>query len=113
MAAGLSLPSPRAFFAFLITERLSTTISEPGTDYRKRGGRSKEVIVKRLTVKFSLFSSQKFAMPYCQYCFMGSHVTCHVAHGVYLLSLRELKNGKNRNGKKSTKEKPKPFETLL
>ena len=27
----LSLPSPRAFFAFLITERLSTTISEPGT----------------------------------------------------------------------------------
>ena len=27
----LSLPSPRAFFVFLITERLSTTISEPGT----------------------------------------------------------------------------------
>ena len=52
-------------------------------------------------------------MPYCQYCFMGCHVTCHVAYGVYLLSLRELKNGKNRNGKKSTKEKPKPFETLL
>ena len=25
--------SPRAFFAFLITERLSTTISEPGTGY--------------------------------------------------------------------------------
>ena len=25
------LPSPRSFFAFLITERLSTTISEPGT----------------------------------------------------------------------------------
>ena len=33
-SAALSLPSPRAFFAFLITERLSTfstTISEPGT----------------------------------------------------------------------------------
>ena len=29
--AALSLSSPRAFFAFLITERLSTTISEPGT----------------------------------------------------------------------------------
>ena len=29
----LSLSSPRAFFAFLITERLSTTISEPGTGY--------------------------------------------------------------------------------
>ena len=29
----LSLPSPRAFFAFLITERLSTTISEPATGY--------------------------------------------------------------------------------
>ena len=27
----LSLPSPRSFFAFLITERLSITISEPGT----------------------------------------------------------------------------------
>ena len=26
-----SLPSPRAFFAFLFTERLFTTISEPGT----------------------------------------------------------------------------------
>ena len=32
-SASLSLPSPRAFFAFLITERLSTTISEPGTGY--------------------------------------------------------------------------------
>ena len=32
-SAALSLPSPRAFFAFLITERLSTTISEPGTGY--------------------------------------------------------------------------------
>ena len=31
--AALSLSSPRAFFAFLITERLSTTISEPGTGY--------------------------------------------------------------------------------
>ena len=30
-SAALSLPSPRSFFAFLITERLSTTISEPGT----------------------------------------------------------------------------------
>ena len=30
-SAALSLSSPRAFFAFLITERLSTTISEPGT----------------------------------------------------------------------------------
>ena len=30
----LALSSPRAFFAFLITERLSTTISEPGTGYR-------------------------------------------------------------------------------
>ena len=33
-SAALSLPSPRAFFAFLITERLSTTISEPGTGYK-------------------------------------------------------------------------------
>ena len=32
-SAALSLPSPRVFFAFLITERLSTTISEPGTGY--------------------------------------------------------------------------------
>ena len=32
-SAALSLSSPRAFFAFLITERLSTTISEPGTGY--------------------------------------------------------------------------------
>ena len=32
-AAALSLPSPHAFYAFLITERLSTTISEPGTGY--------------------------------------------------------------------------------
>ena len=32
-SAALSLPSPRAFFAFLFTERLSTTISEPGTGY--------------------------------------------------------------------------------
>ena len=32
VAAGkMSLPSPRSFFAFLITERLSSTISEPGT----------------------------------------------------------------------------------
>ena len=30
-SAVLSLPSTRTFFAFLITERLSTTISEPGT----------------------------------------------------------------------------------
>ena len=29
--AALSLPSPRAFFAFLFTERLFTTIPEPGT----------------------------------------------------------------------------------
>ena len=28
-------PSPRAFLAFLTTERLSTTISEPGTGYVK------------------------------------------------------------------------------
>ena len=28
-----TLPSPRAFFAFLFTERLFTTISEPGTGY--------------------------------------------------------------------------------
>ena len=28
-----SLPSPRAFFAFLFTEQLFTTISEPGTGY--------------------------------------------------------------------------------
>ena len=33
--AALSLSSPRAFFAFLLTERLSTTISEPGTGYNK------------------------------------------------------------------------------
>ena len=32
-SAALSLPSPRAFFAFLFTERLFTTISEPGTGY--------------------------------------------------------------------------------
>ena len=32
-SAALSLPSPGAFFAFFITERLSTTISEPGTGY--------------------------------------------------------------------------------
>ena len=30
-SAAMSFPSPRAFFAFLITERLFTTISEPGT----------------------------------------------------------------------------------
>ena len=30
---GLSLPSPREFFAFLFTERLFTTILEPGTGY--------------------------------------------------------------------------------
>ena len=30
-SAAMSLPSPRAFFAFLITERLFTTISELGT----------------------------------------------------------------------------------
>ena len=35
--AALSLSSPRAFFAFLITERLSTTISEPGTGYHLGG----------------------------------------------------------------------------
>ena len=29
----LSLPSPRAFFSFLFTERLFATISEPGTGY--------------------------------------------------------------------------------
>ena len=28
-----SLPSPRAFFAFIFSERLFTTISEPGTGY--------------------------------------------------------------------------------
>ena len=33
MGAALSLPSPRAFFEFLFTERLSTTIWEPGTGY--------------------------------------------------------------------------------
>ena len=32
----LSLPSPRAFLAFLFTERLFTTISEPGTGYAER-----------------------------------------------------------------------------
>ena len=32
-SAALSLPSPRAFFAFPFTERLFTTISEPGTGY--------------------------------------------------------------------------------
>ena len=32
-SAALSLPSPRAFFAFLFTGRLFTTISEPGTGY--------------------------------------------------------------------------------
>ena len=30
-SAALYLPSLHAFFAFLITKRLSTTISEPGT----------------------------------------------------------------------------------
>ena len=30
-STALSLPSPSAFFAFLFTERLSTTISEPET----------------------------------------------------------------------------------
>ena len=35
-SAALSLPSPRVFFAFLFTERLSTTISEPGTGDVKR-----------------------------------------------------------------------------
>ena len=38
-SAALSLPSPRAFFAFLITERLSTTISEPGTGYFNTGSK--------------------------------------------------------------------------
>ena len=33
----MALPSPRAFFAFLITERLSTTISKPGTGYTGLG----------------------------------------------------------------------------
>ena len=37
-SVALSLPSPRAFFAFLITERLSTTISEPGTGYLREAG---------------------------------------------------------------------------
>ena len=32
-SAALSLPSPRTFFAFLFTERLFTTTSEPGTGY--------------------------------------------------------------------------------
>ena len=36
-SAALSLPSPRAFFAFLFTERLFTTISEPGTGYKSLG----------------------------------------------------------------------------
>ena len=36
-SAALSLSSPRAFFAFLFTERLSTTISEPGTGYFRLG----------------------------------------------------------------------------
>ena len=31
--AALSLPSPRAFCAFLFSKRLFTTISEPGTGY--------------------------------------------------------------------------------
>ena len=36
-ARKMSLPSPRAFFAFLFTERLFTTISEPGTGYGRPG----------------------------------------------------------------------------
>ena len=36
-SAALSLSSPRAFFAFLFTERLSATISEPGTGYFRLG----------------------------------------------------------------------------
>ena len=40
-SAALSLSSPRAFFAFLITERLSTTISESGTGYRRMASDSK------------------------------------------------------------------------
>ena len=36
-SVALSLSSPRAFFAFLFTERLSTTISEPGTGYFRLG----------------------------------------------------------------------------
>ena len=39
-SAALSLPSPRAFFAFLFTERLFTTISEPGTGYPDLGSGS-------------------------------------------------------------------------
>ena len=36
-SAALSLPSLRAFFAFLFTERLFTTISEPRTQPRSQG----------------------------------------------------------------------------
>ena len=39
-SAALSLPSPRAFFAFLFTERLFTPISEPGTGYPDLGSGS-------------------------------------------------------------------------
>ena len=42
--AALSLSSPRAFFAFLITERLSTTISEPGTGYGRLGSYKYDLI---------------------------------------------------------------------
>ena len=48
-SAALSLPSPRAFFAFLISERLSTTISEPGTGY---GEWDRVILSKKLTCWF-------------------------------------------------------------
>lgn len=48
-------------------------------------------------------------MPYCQYCFMGCHVTCHVAYGVYLLSLREPKTEKTV----TERNQPKKSQNLL
>ena len=44
-SAALSLPRPRAFFAFLFTERLFNTISEPGTGYMVLGFLTKKFLV--------------------------------------------------------------------
>ena len=54
-SAALSLPSPRTFFAFLITERLTTTISEPGTGYSLCGysGESMDKILITYSLKIS------------------------------------------------------------
>ena len=44
-SAALSLPSPRAFFAFLITERLSTAISELSRSLEQASVKTKGILI--------------------------------------------------------------------